>query len=91
MSDYSPLAAISRRVANVSYAAGCSDVLCGDTAGFGVAVAAAAAADVALVFVGLDHTVEVRSELGVPSGTKMGMLTLSHASANASASAAATG
>ena len=62
VNSYSPLAAITARAAPaaVQYSPGCADVLCNSTDGFAAAVAAAHSAEIAIVIVGLDHSIEVR-------------------------------
>ena len=68
----SPLAAL-RKAVNTSYAQGC-DVSCSNSDGFPAAADAAAKADVSVVFVGIDQSVESeghdRTSLSLP-GARM--------------------
>ena len=61
---------VRRYVAHVTYAAGCADVACRSTAGFGAAATTAASADVTLLVLGLDQSQEGeghdRTELALP-------------------------
>ena len=54
----SPLAGVQAYAPAAVYAPGCLDVLCANSSAFAPALAAAAAADVVLLFFGLDLTVE---------------------------------
>ncbi|XP_028767709.1 probable beta-D-xylosidase 5 [Neltuma alba] len=54
----SPLQGLKKYVSDLSYAAGCRDVKCGDQSLIAGAVKVAASADVAVLVVGLDQSVE---------------------------------
>ena len=53
-----PLQGVQGYAPSATYAAGCSSVLCPNTTGFAAATALAAKADIVLLFMGLDLTVE---------------------------------
>ena len=60
-----PLVSAQRHGLNVQYAPGCADLGCASTASFSAAVAAAKAADVAVVFLGIELQSKWPTVLGI--------------------------
>jgi len=80
----SPIQGVKTYVSNVNMIKGCNDVACSDTSHFGDAVKAAANADVVIVVVGIDQSVESegndRTEITLPGNQNLLVQQIANAS-----------